>query len=157
MAALYFGQGYFGLSLALAKDFQSTWGLGHSIALANYYSALFENEDLYERSYTFRLRDDGWSDLQQWSTMFSWLANDIGFPAVPVVIGLLAWIWGRSWKDAIFRNNDRAAIVFTFMMLMVFYMPANNQLTQTIDVYFAVVCWIIIWLIDRRHSDLKRH
>ena len=150
MTSLYVAQGYYGLSLALSKDFQSTWGLGHSFALMNYYSALVGNEDLYQRSYTFRLRDDGWSDLHQWSTMFPWFANDVGFVAVPFVIGLLAWIWGKSWKDAVFRSNDRAAIVFTFMMLMMFYMPANNQLTQTVDVYLALVTWILIWLVDRR-------
>jgi hypothetical protein len=149
MSALYFGQGYYGLSLALAKDFQTTWGLGHSLALMSYYSAFKGNEDLYERSYTFRLRDDGWSDLGQWSTMFPWIANDVGFPGVPFVVGLLGWIWGKSWKDAVFGKNEPAAIVFVFMMLMVFYMPANNQLTQTIDVYFAVVVWMLVWLRGR--------
>jgi hypothetical protein len=156
MASVYFSQGYFGLSLALTKDFQSTWGLGHSLALMNYYSALTGNEDLYEISYTFRLRDEGWSDLNRWSTMFPWLANDIGFTSVPLVIGLLAWIWGTSWKDAVLRNNDRAVIVFVFMMLIIFYMPANNQVTQTIDAYFAIVCWNIVWLVDRLRTNPKR-
>jgi hypothetical protein len=156
MAAVYLGQGYFGLSLALTKDFQSTWGLGHSLPLMTYYSALSGNEELYERSYTFRLRDDGWSDLNQWSTMFPWLANDVGFFGVPFVIGVLAWIWGSSWKDAVLRKNDRAAIVFVFMMVLIFYMPANNQLTQTVDAYFAAVFWTVLWLIDRRRARRPR-
>jgi hypothetical protein len=149
MSALYFGQGYYGLSLALTKDFHTTWGLGHSLALMSYYSAFKGNEDLYERSYTFRLRDDGWSDLGQWSTMFPWIANDVGFLGVPLVVGLLGWVWGKSWKDAVFGKNEPAAVVSVFMMLMVFYMPANNQLTQTIDVYFAVVVWLLVWLLGR--------
>ena len=28
----------------------------------------------------------GWSDEHQWSTMFPWLANDISFPAVPLLM-----------------------------------------------------------------------
>ena len=147
IAAAYFSQGYYGLSLALdVGDFQSTWGIGHAPFVAALYTSLTGDDELYTRSYTYRLRDVGWSDEHQWSTMFPWLANDISFVGVPILMLLIGLAFGASWRDAVFANDDRAAIVFAIFCIMLGYLPANSQVTLVPDHYFALLVWLSLWL-----------
>jgi hypothetical protein len=151
IAAAYFTQGYYGLSLALdLDDFRSTWGLGHAPFAMAAYANLTGDEELYENSYTFRLRAIGWSDQHQWSTMFPWIANDISFPLVPIFMLLIGTLFGASWRDAVLARNDRAAVVFVILILMMGYMPANSQITLVPDHYFALIVWTYLWRRSRR-------
>src|SRR5262249_59886974 len=128
IAAAYFSQGYYGLSLALdVGDFQSTWGIGHAPFVAALYTSLTGDDELYTHSYTYRLRDVGWSDEHQWSTMFPWLANDISFVGVPILMLLIGFAFGASWRDAVFANDDRAAVVFAIFFILLGYLPAKLQ------------------------------
>jgi hypothetical protein len=145
----YLSEGYYGLSLALGLGFNSTWGLGHAPFAMTLYRSLTGDSALYERSYTFRLRQLGWSDFNLWSTMFPWFANDISFLGVPFLMIFIGWALGASWNDAVFAHNDRAVIVFAFMIIMMAYVPANSQLTLVSDHYFAAVAWGLFWLAGR--------
>jgi hypothetical protein len=153
IAAAYFSQGYYGLSLALdIGDFQSTWGIGHAPFVAALYTSLTGDGELYTHSYTYRLRDVGWSDENQWSTMFPWLANDISFFGVPVLMLLIGAAFGASWRDAVFASDDRAAVVFAIFCIMLVYLPANSQVTLVPDHYFALLVWLSLWLCARSRS-----
>jgi hypothetical protein len=149
MLTSYLTQGYYGLSLAMTEDFHSTLGAGHSPVIARTLERLMHDNAIYEKGYTFRLRSLGWSDESQWATIFPWLANDVGFPGAIAVICLFAFLWGRSWLDAVGRHDDRAAIVFCLLFQLFVYVPANNQLAQTFDAYFTLVGWCAYWLISR--------
>ncbi len=146
MAAAYFSQGYYGLSLALdLPEFRSTRGLGNAPFAMAAYTSLTGDETLYQNSYTFRLREAGWSDEHEWSTMFPWLANDISFPAVPLLMLLIGAGFGASWRDAVFSRDDRAAVVFAVFAIMMGYLPANSQVTLAPDHLFALVVWFLLW------------
>lgn len=155
MAMAYFTQGYFGLALALSlDDFRSTWGLGNAPFAMAAYTRWTGDEDLYKRSYTYRLRELGWSDEHRWSTMFTWIANDISFPMVPILMLLIGGLFGGSWRDAVFARNDCGVVVFAILMLMMAYLPANSQVTIVPDHVFALIVWIFIWRYTRRlHSE----
>jgi hypothetical protein len=145
MAAAYFAEGYYGLALALSLDgFRSTWGLGNAPFAMAAYVSLTGDDELYKRSYTYRLRDV-WSDEHRYDTMFPWIANDISFPMVPIFMLLIGSIFGASWRDAVFGRNDCAAVVFMFFLIMMGYLPANNQITLVPDHLFALLAWICFW------------
>ena len=151
MAMAYFTQGYYGLALALTlDDFRSTWGLGNAPFAMTAYTRWTGDEELYKRSYTYRLREIGWSDEHHWSTMFPWIANDISFPMVPVFMLLIGGLLGGSWRDAVFARNDCAVVVFALLMLMMGYLPANSQVTLVPDHLFALIVWIFVWRLTRR-------
>jgi hypothetical protein len=153
MAAAYLSQGYYGLSLSLGlDDFSSTWGLGNAPFAMATYTSLTGDEELYKRSYTFRLREIGWSDEHQWSTMFPWIANDISFPMVPVFMLLIGTIFGASWRDAVFARNDCGTVVFVILLLMMGYIPANSQITLAPDDLFALITWTFAWRLTRRQA-----
>jgi hypothetical protein len=154
MLTSYLTQGYYGLSLALTEDFHSTLGLGHSPVIDRLYERLTKPNQFYERGYTYRLRDMDWSDESQWSTIFPWIANDVDFHGSIAVICLLAFLFGRAWRDAVGADNDAAAIVFCLLFQLFVYVPANNQLAQTFDAYFAITGWCAFWLLMKiRRAD----
>jgi hypothetical protein len=138
-------QGYYGLDLALGKDFRSTWGLGHAPPLMSIYTKFTGDAQLQQNAYTFRDSIDGWSDQNFWSTMIVWFANDVGFAGAIVVVGILAFIWGRSWRDATYGHDDKAAVMFCLMMIMIAYFPANNQVFINLDGYFTFLYWLFAW------------
>jgi hypothetical protein len=155
IATAYFTQGYYGLALALTlDDFRSTWGLGNAPFAMAAYSRWTGDEELYKRSYTYRLREIGWSDEHRWSTMFTWIANDISFPMVPVFMLFIGGLFGGSWRDAVFARNDCAVIVFVLLMLMMGYLPANSQVTLVPDHLFALIVWTFAWRFTRQsHAE----
>ncbi|ATE62280.1 hypothetical protein [Thauera sinica] len=145
MMTAYASQGYYGLSLALEENFTSTYGLGHSAFLMSFFSSNVD-ESLYQRSYVAKLRAVGWDDKSNWSTLFSWIASDIGFPIVPVVMVVFGAVWAIAWKSAVQCTSDIGALIFLYSCLLVFYIPANNQLTQTVDSYFSALFWFFLWV-----------
>ena len=100
------------------------------------------DEELYKRSYTYRLRELGWNDQHRFSTMFPWIANDISFPMVPVLMLLIGGMFGASWRDAVFGRNDCAVVVLAIFLIMMGYIPANSQITLVPDHLFALLAWI---------------
>ena len=153
MAAAYFAQGYYGLALSLTMDdFRSTWGLGNAPFAMAAYVSFTGDEELYKRSYTYRLREIGWNDQHRFNTMFPWIANDISFPMVPVLLLLIGAIFGAAWRDAVFGRNDCAVVVFMIFLIMMGYLPANSQITLVPDHLFALLAWTIVWRRTRRRA-----
>jgi hypothetical protein len=146
MTAAYITNGYYGLSLALEKPFLSSWGLGHSSAISRVYGVLGGDETIGTRTYNYRNVDDGWPEEYFWSTMLTSIANDVSFPGAVLLMGLFAWVWGRSWMDAVLARNDSAAIVFCLATFSLLYFPANLQILQTLEGYSTVVFWVLAWL-----------
>jgi hypothetical protein len=150
MAAGYASGGYYGLSLALKKDFRSTYGLGHSPALMRVYEALTNDHSLETKTFNSRNAAEGWPGEFFWSTMMTSLANDVGFPVAVVLLGFFGWVWGRSFLDAVVGGNDPAAIVFCICALTVVYFPANLQMLLGLDGYSTCVVWLAVWMFTNR-------
>jgi hypothetical protein len=69
---------------------------------------------------------------------------------VPIFMLLIGSIFGASWRDAVFGRNDCATVVFMFFLIMMGYLPANNQITLVPDHLFALLAWIYFWRRTRR-------
>jgi hypothetical protein len=146
----YFSQGYYGVALAAEKDFQPTWGIGHSPAASALFVMLGGSETFANRSYTYRARFDGWSDETQWSSLITWLANDLTLWGAVAAIFWIGWLWGRTWLDATAGGDLRAAVFFCVLSMVVFYLPANNYLMATYDGYATLLFWWATWAIGRK-------
>jgi hypothetical protein len=151
----YIAQGYFGVSLALELPFTPMWGVGNSSLATRAYEAATGDTGLYQESYTYQLRTVGWSDLTQWSSLFTWFANDFGFPFAAVIVGVIAFAAGVAWRDAVFGRNDAAVVVFCILLQMLVYAPANNQVLQTLDSTLALGTWFLIWLVSRLSTSRR--
>lgn len=143
----YLSQGYFGLSLAMKEPFTTTYGLGHSPLLIEKLGGPL-HLDLQGRSYTGKI-SDRWHYQQHWSTAFTWIANDVGFPGTVLVMALFAYGLAKAWRQATEREDDTSSIVYMLMLMAIFYLPANNQMLATIDSYCTTLFWLGYWLLMR--------
>lgn len=64
---------------------------------------------------------------QYWHSIYLWIANDVTFIFVPFVIFLIGFYFARVWKDAFNGANPWAYPILGYMIIMVFYFFANNQ------------------------------
>jgi hypothetical protein len=142
--------GYYGLDLALQKPFDSTYGAGHSPAAMTAYETITGDPSLHLQTFTYRNGDDHWSEENYWSTLMTWIANDVGFGGTVVVLGILGALWGRWWREAAAGMSDPAAVLFSLATMMMIYLPANNQVLASYDGYVTLAVWIAIWLWHRR-------
>lgn len=149
MISAYLTNGYYGLSLALDLPFESTFGLGHSSAMLSLFERLFGEAGLSENTYIAKISDLGWDSRYYWASLYTWLANDIHFIGALAAVGCLARWLRLAWRDAVFANNDSAAVVFVLLCIAFIYLPANNQIGQTFDLYFSFIGAFVIWMYGR--------
>lgn len=146
--------GYYGLDLALGKPFESSYGVGHSPAAMSVYETVTGDETLHLRTYTYRNGDDHWSEDHYWSTLITWIANDVGFGGAVVVLALLGLLWGRWWREAAAGMSDSAAVLFSIATMAMIYLPANDEVLGSYDGYVTISVWIAIWLWHRSRFAL---
>lgn len=149
------GSGYYGLNLALEKPFQSAHGVGHSPVALNLYEAITNDPTPRLRTYTYRIGDEGWSDDYYWSTLATWIANDVGFPGAVLALGVIGYLWGKWWREAAAGMSDPAAVLFALTTSMIVYFPANNQVFLLADGYTVFAVWIAVWLWHRARFRLS--
>lgn len=152
MFASYLGQGYYGLSLALSTNWEWTWGIGHSRPLLTLFGLIFDTQTLYEHGLMAQLRGAGWDDRYVWSSIFPALASDLGFAGVPIFFAVIGAIYSKAWISLIKRGEAAAVVSFSLLTILVLYTPANHQLAQSFDFYFASIVWIgafVLW--PRKH------
>lgn len=149
MISAYLTNGYYGLSLALELPFESAYGLGHSSALLSLYERISGNTTLFDSTYVARISESGWDHRYYWSSLYTWLANDVHFVGALIIVGLLARWFRQAWLDAVYARNDLAAVVFVLLCIAFLYLPANNQLGQTFDFYFSIIGALFLWKVGR--------
>lgn len=145
--ASYVGQGYYGLSLAMQEPFIWTYGVGHSRILTWLTEKVMGGQySIQDTTYPSRVgRDFGWDSKIKWSTLYSWLAGDVTFFGVPVVVFLLGRLLGLTWIDALGRNPV-AVVLFCLTCLTVFYISANAQIFQSADTVFVFYFYLLWWI-----------
>lgn len=141
----YLTQGYNGLSLAMDLDYEFSYGIGHAAILMRLFDR-FTGINVFENTYTYRLGTLGWDSRYLWSSLYTWLANDVSFKFVFVVFLLLGGLFGMAARDAIKGGDDYGLIVLVFIILLLVYSPANNQLAVSLDMYFSWIFWLFLWL-----------
>lgn len=141
--------GYYGLALGLEKEFEPTYGAGHSAFALSLYELLTGDPSLKARTFTYRNEFDGWNPDNYWSTAILWFANDVGFIGAIVVMALIGLLWGRSWRDATVARNDAAAVIFCLVMVGVVQIASTNAALNALEGYVALAFWGLVWRFTR--------
>lgn len=150
MLSFYVGHGYAGLGKSMSLPFRWTYGLGWShglLRLAERYAGV---AGVWERTYLYRNEmENRWPALAYWSTLYAWLASDVTYWGVPVVMGLLGMFFGLVWKDLAARRNAVAAVALGQLFLLFMMAPANNQLFNTVGAFFSSLLVLAVYLLSR--------
>lgn len=146
-ATSYLTQGYYGMSQALTLPWKPMYGVGNSMFLVDFISDNFYDVDQF--TYQVRMEPMGWDSDIQWHSMYTWLANDVSFFGVILVMLLIGLLFGAMFRDAITTENPFAKISVFYFILMMLFIPCNNQIAQKSDTLFSFVLVVLCWLISK--------
>ena len=147
----YVTHGYKGLSFALSKNFTSSYGLGFSDFFRHNFLKIIgksniENQ-IYQRTYMYKIMEDGWETGAVWSTFFIFPASDIGFVLTIILVMFIGFIFSLSWRDALESKNIFASVLFINLCMIICFFCANNVYFQNggsfLTIFFMGICYII--------------
>jgi hypothetical protein len=144
----YLTQGYYGFSLCLREQWESTLGIGNSKALMNLFPGF---DGVYSKTYQYKIQKYGWDDDVQWHSMYSWFANDFSFIGVVIIMLIIGLLMAIVYKDCIKTENPFARILMCYLAILMFFIPCNNQISQSTYMLFSFITVFSIWFITRSY------
>lgn len=149
--AFYWAHGYVGLAECLDLPFEWSFGVGHSTFLMRYAGQFIADpEFFFDRCYPIRLEQQtGYSASNYWHTIYPWLASDCTFPGSILMIGFLAFLLSRAWQDCLWGANPFAVGLLSQMLLMFYYIPANNSRLMFSEDILTFWGLVALWQLTR--------
>lgn len=139
----YPSHGYLGLSYNLEQPFIFSNGAGFSQAFESYRFQFLGGENNLYKTYPYRTEAKGdWPAGMYWSTIFPWLASDMSFYLVPFFMGFIGYLFGKSWIACLKSKALLPLAAFSQFIIMVAFIPANNQVLmqrQGIWIVFSII------------------
>ncbi|MFG3700185.1 hypothetical protein ACGF5C_20015 [Micromonospora sp. NPDC047620] len=144
--------GYLGLAYNLDTPFSWSHGMGSTPALASYGSQyLGVDADRYP-TYLQRTEErTGWPAGLYWSTIYPWLASDLTFPGTILFMALLGWFFARTWRESVVSKRLLPTLIFVQLVLLIGYIPANNQLGMSRPGLIGVATLLLLYLLSPTH------
>lgn len=141
----YLNQGYYALSLAVQEPFTFSWGLGNSMFWSSICNAVTGYNPAAD-SYPAKLEKYGVDQLVNWHTFYAWFASDLTFPGVVVLMAFLGYYFALSWTSTMKKENPYSVVIFSLFVMMILYIPANNQVLDFTPTAFAFPVIFGKWL-----------
>jgi len=151
----YTTHGYEGLGQCLRLEFVWTYGVGHSRALMEYIEQ-YSDQDIFAKHYMWRNQiATGRHPLTYWSTALTWIASDVSFFGVPIVILIIGIFFGYIWKNILKNYDPLSLVIFTRLVTLVLFLPCNNQIFQGRTMWWGSLELIILYIILRIRRKLN--
>jgi hypothetical protein len=151
----YLTHGYFAVYLSLREPFMPCYGVGNSVFLQRQVSRVAGDAYFIKCPYPARIETAGWLSGTYWSTIYPWIASDVGFPGTVVVMLALGWLCGRVWLDAIGGRNLCAVVFLGQLLMVLYYVPAHNKVMHSGEGVFACSFWLLAWSTTRASAESR--
>lgn len=149
----YVTHGYEGLGQCLQLPFVWTYGIGHSRALMEYADQYLGWDWIWDRHYLWRnYLVTGRHPLMYWPTALVWIASDVTFWGVPLVIFLIGRFFGKIWKEFLLCGNPITLALFIRLVILVLFLPANFQIFQGRVMWWGTMGLLALWLVSKRNG-----
>jgi len=142
----YIVQGYYGFSLAVTQDFDTTFGVGNSVFLTRNVEGLLGIE-LRNKTFQYKI-DKWWGESSQWHSFYSFFANDFHFVGVVFVCFLIAFLMAKVWFSFIETGNVFAGAMMAIFAVLIIFIPANNQVFGFLDGLSAFFWTSLLWILS---------
>lgn len=146
---IYVTQGYYGMSLATTCSWTPTFGVGNSLYVIQNVEELF-NFNLMRYTYMGQVEVYGWEATANWHTAYTWIANDVSFVGVPVVMFFMGRLLRQVLCDARTTKNPIAIGLSAMLIMFSVFIPANNKILAAPQTFVAFFVFLIIWIFQRR-------
>lgn len=148
MLSSYLCQGYYAFSLSTEIEWIPMFGLGSNKWVLD---QLYEsNVGLIENTFQYRIEQlFGWNRDVQWHSLYTWLANDYGHLGVIFVMFLLGAALAATYKESIINGSTISKLMLCYLFIILIYIPANNQIFQTMESMASFIVVFFIWLFFR--------
>jgi hypothetical protein len=149
----YLTQGYFAVYLSLQEPFVPTYGVGNSMFLLRQAARIVGDPTILKRPYPERIQRHGWNAYGYWATIYPWLASDVTFPGVVLVVFAIGWMAGRVWLDVLGGANPFAVVFLGQILILLYYFPAHNKVMHSGEGVLAFWVWLAAWALLRRRAS----
>src|SRR5690606_13160110 len=147
--SFYMTHGYTGMSLALELDPEWTYGVGSSRSLMRTTENLLD-VNILQKTYPQRIDNVfGWPNGMYWPSAFTWFASDITFWGIPFLMFFIGWCFAYVWHLFITEQSIVGLVAVCQLFIFIVYLPANNQLFQASENFYANLALILLLLFRR--------
>lgn len=147
----YLTQGYFGMSLALKLPFISCYGLGNNNFILSNFEEMF-NLSIRSNMYQYRISEYSWGATQNWHTFYTWIANDVSFYGVIIIMFILGIVLSKVWRDALVNKNIFAICLLPMFVILFIFIPCNNQIFSLPTTFMPFFSLFICWILTRKED-----
>ncbi len=95
----------------------------------------------------YRLWEKGVDPFIYWHSAYSWFASDVTFAGVPVLLCLIAYMFGLSWALSVTHDDLLSKVVYIVLGNMLLYLFANNSYLSS--VFYAFMFILPTWCVTR--------
>ena len=151
-STVYLCEGIYGFSLAFKLPWVCTYGGGFSMFIRSNLESLL-NVNLTAISFQGRAENIfGWGANRNWHTMYTWFANDVSFYFVPVIIFVIGFLFIKTYKDSLIKNNVFACILLTLLVMQILFIYSNNKVFALPSTCISFFVSLFLWIITRRYK-----
>ncbi len=151
----YVTQGYYALYLSLKEPFIPMFGVGHSLFLFRQAARITGIHKIMYLPYPVRIEKYGWDAYGNWSTIYPWIASDASFPGTVLIVFFIGRLFALSWLDTLKGDNLFAVVMFSQLLMILFFFPATNQWLQGGEGLVAFWITLLVWLFTRKQYVLR--
>ncbi len=118
---------------------------------------ILDDDSLLYLSFPDRVQQQtGWNAYRLWATIYPWIASDVSFVGVLVVVFLIGRLFAQSWLDSLMLRNPFAVAIFAQFIIMLFYFNANNQCLQDGEGISTFWVLLVLWRSSRPSAAARR-
>lgn len=140
----YSSHSFEGLGRALNAEWSFGGGYSHSPALRGIIEGVLPSGSVVV---TDQLEQLEWHATHFWSTGLAWIANDVPWVLVPLVVALQALLLAVTWRRTIRQADWLSLGVFGYSFLSLFFMMQNLQLALSGPTQLGYLALVIAFLV----------
>lgn len=147
----YMVQGYYGMSIAVGEKFDTSFGIGHSVFLQRTF-ADYLGLDVRDRTFQYKI-NDRWDQFVYWHSFYSYIANDVSFLGVSIVMLILGVYFSKIYLSAIMDDDFYAKMLLPLFGILFFYIPANNQVFGFLETMISFWTLTVLFILSRKRKQ----
>lgn len=150
---VYMVQGYQGVSISLGEKFDSSYGIGHSVFLQRVFA---EHLGIDVRDRTFQRKITArWDENVYWHSFYSYIANDVSFFGVSIVMLVLGWYFANVYLSVVINDDFFAKMLLPLFAIMFLYIPANNQVFSFLETMISFWILTALYIFHKRRTAVR--